>query len=179
MPNSALTNLTAGEISQAALGRPDIAKYPNACERLENFLLTTTGMWSFRPGFSLMGLPKTATGKVKLRAFRFSDEQGNQIELGNNYARIWHTLGLVLDPVTNQPVEMVTPFPDSEFDQLAFCQSADFLFIAHESLGMFTIQRSSLTAWAFASFQLKDGPYGKENGDTTLIMHVTGAPAAT
>lgn len=172
MPNNALTNITAGEISQSALGRPDIARYPNACLRLENFLLTPTGMWSFRPGFGLMGLPKTASSPVMLRSFRFSDLQGNQIELGEKYARVWHTLGLVVDG-GGAPIEMVTPFPASQLGLLGFCQSADFLFVVHETLGMFTIQRAGLTAWSFQSFALKDGPYGKQNADGALSLTTT------
>jgi hypothetical protein len=178
MPNIGLTNLTSGELSPIMLGRPDTQRYPNACIRLENWLLTTTGMWVFRPGFEVMGFPKNAGGAVRLWPFQFSDQQGNQVEIGEGYARFWHTLGQVIDPGTGLPVEVATPFPGADLDLLGFCQSADFLFVIHESLGIFTIQRSSLTSWTFGSFQLKDGPYGRQNADTAqhlLVAAVSGA----
>jgi len=173
MPNVGLTNLTAGEVSPDFWGRPDTARYGNGCVRLENFLLTTTGMYTFRPGFELMGFPKDTGKDCLLRRFRFSDEQGNVIELGELYARFWHTLGQVADRTTGLPVEVVTPFPADELDLLGYCQSADFLFIVHENRGIFTIQRHDLETWTFSVFDLIDGPYGKENADTTLILRLS------
>lgn len=170
MPVIAETNLTSGEVSPTMEGRSDTARYPNACVRLENFLLTTTGMYSARPGMGLMGLPKSAGTRAKLRNFQFSDQQGNILELGELYARVWNTLGQVLQAPAGPPVEVSTPFPAAELDLLGYTQSADFLFVVHENRGIFTIKRLSLTNWQFASFPLSDGPYGAENADQAQTL---------
>ena len=173
--NFGLTNLTAGEVSPTFLGRPDVGRYANGCQRLENFLLTTTGMWSFRPAFELMGFPKPGGMKVKLWPFQFSDQQDYMLEIGHEYVRIWHSLGQVM--VTGTPVEIATAFPVSELGILAFTQSADFLFVVNELRGVFTIKRKSHTEWSISSFALKDGPYGLENTDDTRVLKFTGDPA--
>lgn len=170
--NFGQTNLTAGEVSPTFLGRPDVARYANACLRLENFLLTTTGMWSFRPGFELMGFPKTGSGSVRLHPFQFSDQQGYILEIGNLYIRVWHTSGQVLD--SGLPEEVVTVFPTAELGLLGFAQSADYLFVVNELRGVFAIQRRSHTDWTISSFALRDGPYGRENIDPALSLSFSG-----
>ena len=157
------------------LGRADVARYGNGCRRLENFLLTVTGMLSYRPGFGLMGLPK-ATGKVfKLRKFQFSDQQGYLLELGEKYFRIWHPSGQIVDATTHLPIEVVTPFLSANLGLLGFAQSADYLFVVDETQGVLAIKRFSHTSWTISVFQLNDGPYGAQNADTgkTLTFSAT------
>ena len=170
MPNVAETNVTAGELSPTMLGRADVARYANGCLRLENFILTVTGMVSYRPGFGLMGLPK-ATGKpFKLRRFQFSDQQGYCLELGEKYFRIWHPTGQIVDATSHLPIEVVTPFLSANLGLLGFTQSADFLFVVDETQGVLAIKRMSHTSWSIEVFQLKDGPYGAHNADTGKIL---------
>lgn len=173
MPNVAQTNITGGEVSPTFLGRPDVARYANACLVLQNFLLTTTGMYSFRPAMRLMGFPKFDGGGIRLRTFQFSDQQGYVLELGNGYMRVWHSQGQVAGE-DNLPVEIETPFPSEELPLLAFTQSADFLFVISELRGVLAIKRRSHTNWSIALFPLKDGPYGAQNNDTTRTLSLSG-----
>lgn len=180
MPVVALSNLTAGEVSPAFMGRADVARYPNACQRLENFLLTSTGMYSRRPGMAMMGFAKSnaaVEGRVRMRRFQFSDQSGNMLELGGGYARVWASAGQVVDPSSDQPVEVATPFTVADLAVLGFAQSADFLFVVNENTGIFTIKKNNATTWTFSSFPLTDGPYGEENAIQTQTLSFS-APAA-
>jgi hypothetical protein len=183
VPNLATTNLTSGEISPAMLGRADVARFGNGCRVLENFLLASTGMWSYRPGMRLMGMAKFADRPALLRRFQFSDQQGYILEIGDLYIRIWHPTGQVVSggpPAV--PVEVATVFPVAELGLLGFAQSADFLIVVHEQRGIFSIRRSSHTTWSFVTFDLVDGPYGKENVDvaqTLTLSAVVGAVTVT
>lgn len=170
MPNVAFTNITSGEFSPSFLGRADVARYPNGCQILENFFLTPTGMWMYRPGWRLMGFPKAGGAGVRLKRFKFSDQQAYILEFGHNYFRIWHTSGLVA--VAGVPVEVATVFPASELTLLAFTQSADFLFVFHETRGIFAIKRTSHTSWSIAPFPLQDGPYRAQNTNTGLVVTI-------
>lgn len=165
MPNVAVTNLTSGEISPTMLGRPDVGRYGNGCQRLENFLQTTTGMWSYRPGFRLMGFPKHANRRCILRRFQFSNEQGYVLELGHLYMRVWHSSGQVLSGGGGSPFEIATLFDESELSSVGFTQSNDWLLITHISRGVFVISRSAHDSWSIAPFPPGDGPYGPVNAD--------------
>lgn len=171
MPNLVQTNVTSGEVSQTMEGRPDVARYANACRVLENFLLTTTGMYSFRPGFGLMGFPKTA-GKPILRRFQYADQQGYMLELGALYGRVWHSLGQVA--ATGTPVEFVTPFLQADLPDLAYAQSNDYLLVTHASRGIYAIKRTSHTSWVCDPFPLTDGPYARENIDAAKTLTLSG-----
>lgn len=173
MPNIALTNAASGEVSPIMLGRPDVGRYANALQRLENFLLTSTGMCSYRPGFRLMGLPKPDQQRIKLRKFQFSDEQGYMLEFGERYFRVWHTLGQVVNE-GGSPIEVVTPYPSAELGLLGFTQSADYLFVAHEQRGFMTIERRSHTDWRINVMQFKDGPYMAINTVETQTLSLSG-----
>jgi hypothetical protein len=168
VPIVADTNSTSGEVSQTFLGRADQQRFPNAAQRIENFLLTLTGMKSKRPGFELMGTNKFNDRPVRLRRFQFSDQSGNILELGDLYVRIWATNGQVISG--GVPVEIVTTFPAAELGLLGFSQSADFLFVVHENRGIFTIKKFDAVTWQFASFGLIDGPYGPTNSDVNASI---------
>lgn len=172
--NFGITNLTAGEVSQTFLGRPDVGRYANACQRLENFMITATGMWSFRPGFELMGFPAVPGQPIRLWPFQFSDQQAYMLEIGNLYIRFWHSTGQVVSGGPPAPVEVETAFPTAELELLGFAQSADFLFIVNEFRGVFALKRRSHTDWSISSFVLKDGPYGAENADESRTLAITG-----
>lgn len=172
--NFGITNLTAGEVSPTFLGRPDVGRYANACQRLENFMLTATGMWSYRPGFELMGFPAVPGQRVRLWPFQFSDQQAYMLEIGNLYIRFWHSSGQVVAGGPPAPVEVETAFPMNELELLGFAQSADFLFIVNELRGVFALKRRSHTDWSISSFKLKDGPYGIENADSGRTLAITG-----
>lgn len=180
MPNVGLTNLTAGELSPTMLGRPDVAKFPNGCQRLENFLLTTTGMYSFRIGFELMGFPRDTGLPGLLWPFQFSDQQGYVLEIGNLYFRVWHSLGQVQKAAGDGggPVEVETLFPSDELSLLGFAQSRDFLFIVNETRGISVIKRFAHDRWTFSTYQLTDGPYGAQNADSTKTLTL-GAPTGS
>lgn len=169
MPNLGITNLTAGEVSPILMGRADTSKFANACERLENFLITVTGMWSYRPGMCLMGQPKNQDKTARLWPFQFSDQQGFILELGDLYMRVWYTTGQVVNGST--AVEVATPFPLADLSLLGFAQSADYLFVVDENVGICTIKRAgSNILWQVGTFALSDGPYGAENGDGTKVL---------
>lgn len=171
MPIVADTNLTSGEVSPSFLGRADQQRFPNAAQRIENFLLTITGMRSKRPGMGLMGFPKGTSDPIRLRRFQFSDESGNMLELGHLYLRVWASNGQVIDG--GVPVEVVTPFPSDRLNDIGFTQSADFLFAIDEEQGIFAIKKHDAVTWECVSYELKSGPYGVQNADEALTLAVS------
>lgn len=178
MPIIADTNLTSGEVSPTFLGRADQQRFPNAAQRIENMLLTITGMRSKRPGMQLMGFPKSSSTPVKLRRWQYSDESGNILEFGNFYMRVWATNGQVIN--AGAPVEVPTPFAWDRLHLLGWTQSVDFLFAIDEDQGIFVIKKHDAVTWDISSFGLIDGPYGAENADPThQLIFWTPGPNST
>ena len=83
------TNFTAGEISQQLEGRVDIARYANAVQKLENFLIAPYGGVDRRAGSVFAARAKYSDKKCRLISFQFSTIQNYIIEMGDLYMRFY------------------------------------------------------------------------------------------
>ena len=79
-----------------------------------------------------------------------------------------------LTPVSPDPIEVATPYSESEVEDLQFAQSADVLYITHKNHIPRTLSRFSAAGFFLSEFENADGPYLDEN-TTTFQM----AAAAT
>lgn len=181
MPRAApiLTTFNAGEWSPLLHGRVDLAKYPNACRRLENFLPLPQGAAAFRPGTRHVAATKDHVA-VRLIPFEFSTVQAYVIEAGPFYFRFYREQGRI-ESAPGTPVEIATPYSADDLAGLKWAQSADVLFLVHPAHQPRRLTRASHTSWTLSLFEPKDGPYLDLNiGATTIIPSgVTGAVTLT
>ena len=91
------TNFTAGELSPKLFGRPDISRYANATETLENFLVFPHGGASRRSGTRFVKEVKDSSAATVLIPFEFSITQAYVIEFGNLYCRFYKDQGSILE----------------------------------------------------------------------------------
>lgn len=303
------TNFTAGEISPRLSGRVDVAKYANAAETLENFIVTPHGGASRRPGTRFVAAAKEPARKCRLVAFEFSTEQAYVLELGHRYCRFyrnggriaagptsaavtngdftagiagwddrsdagasiahdaangrldlvgaagkvawaeqdiatgavgtphvvrfrivgdprdrvelrvgsgstgdeiladalrgagWHTVSftptaspfhlqfrnngqattIAVDDVAilaGEPVEIATPYDEAQLFELAFTQSADILYIAHDDHPPRELSRTGHTDWSLTAFEFRDGPYRSTNTESGRTLAPGGTSGA-
>jgi hypothetical protein len=87
----------------------------------------------------------------------------------------------------NKIVEITTTYTTAQLPDLRFAQSADTLYIAHETHPLAKLTRSSNTVWTLTDIDVTDGPFREINGDLTqkffiaidsTITNVTGATQA-
>ena len=69
-----LTNFNGGEWSPELMGRYDLQKYQNACQRIENFIPTVLGKADRRTGSRFVNATKN-DGVVRLINFEYSTVQ--------------------------------------------------------------------------------------------------------
>ena len=300
------TNFTAGELSPRLHGRVDIAKYVNAAEIIENFIVTPHGGASRRSGTRFVAAAKDPNRKCRLVAFEFSTDQSYIIEFGHRYCRFYRNRGQIIggtssaivgngdfeagisgwddrsdvgasiahdatgkrlnlvgasgkvawaeqsvttdsvgvehvvrldtfgDPrdklevrvgttsksddiladveietgshtiaftptaspfflqfrnnnqaktiqvddvalLNGTPIEIASPYSEDRLFELAFTQSADILYIAHESHAPRELSRSGHAAWSMTDFEFKDGPFQSMNTESGKTL----APSAT
>ncbi len=89
------SNFTAGEWSPRLHGRSELAKYWNAVETLENFIILPQGGITRRPGFHFAKAAWDPTRKCRLIPFVFSTEQAYIIEAGDQYFRFYMNHGQI------------------------------------------------------------------------------------
>ena len=177
MPRTTWTqnNFNAGEWSPLTYGRSDVGKYTNALATCLNYIPTTQGGLTRRPGTKYVANTKS-NGVVRLIPFEFSITQAYILEFGNLYVRFYTLGGQLLSGAS--PYEVATPYTTADLADLSFTQSADVLYIAHRNYKPRKLSRLGATSWTLTTITTKDGPYGPFNtifgmGATTLTPSVT------
>ena len=94
------TNFTAGEVSNKLHGRPDLEKYKNAAETLENAIIFPHGAAHRRSGTRFIKEVKASADNTRLFPFEFSTTQAYVIEAGDLYFRFYKDQGSILESTT-------------------------------------------------------------------------------
>lgn len=150
----------AGELSPALGGRIDWEKYEIGAQRLQNVVVRKEGGVTKAPGTRFIadcgvdGEPALAgpydnKGQVRLIPFVFSISQSYVLELTNKRLRVLTAEGLVLKS-NGQPVSLTTPYAVDELFALSYAQSADVLYLAHQSHAPYKLMRRGHDEWELA-----------------------------
>lgn len=170
------TNFTAGELSPRLFARIDVARYQNGAKELYNFYPLVHGGARSRPGSIYVAAAKNAAKAARLIPFIFSRTQAFVLELGEQYMRFYTPDGQIAGPL-----EVTTPWDDTELAQLKYVQRADTMFFAHPSYAMRKLVRYSNTVWKLSQV-VWDVPPSDEIGErpnTTLTLGATSGTGVT
>ena len=72
-------------------------------------------------------------------------------------------------PLTSVPLEIESPYTESELSDIQYTQSADVLYLGQTDHPTRTFSRVSHTGWQFEEWEAEDGPYLPENVTTTTF----------
>jgi hypothetical protein len=165
-------SFTGGEWSPSTYGRVDLAKYQTALKTCKNFIVRQYGGVSNRPGTTLVSEVKDSSKAVRIIPFEFSNIQTYILEFGHLYMRV-HKDGATVYNGGN-PVEIVTPWTESDLPLLAYTQSADVLTVCHPSYRPREITRTSHISWSCDTKVNYGGPFQEINTNTNITMTTNG-----
>lgn len=171
----AVPSFTAGELSSSMEGRTDFAKYFSGCTRIENFVVLPHGPVMRRPGTYYVSEVKTSSNKTRLAPFTFSTEQTYILEFGDQYLRFYKDNGQITSG--GSAYEIATPYTSAQVFDLKFAQSADVMYICHESHAVRKLSRTGHTSWTLTEVEFTDGPYLDSN--TTSVTMTPGATSGS
>lgn len=174
------TNFTAGELSPKLYSRVDIEKYRNGAQELTNFQVERFGGVRKRGGTEYIASVKTASKNVRLIPFIFSVTQAYVLEFGDTYIRLFLNGGAVESG--GSPVEVTSPWDETEVDDLQFAQSGDILYITHPDYSPRQFVRNSATSFTLSEVDFEDGPYLPFVGGGTIVTpadHADAVPVMT
>ena len=167
-----IPSFTAGEMSDSMQGRTDFAKYFSAASRIENFVVLPHGPITRRPGTHFVSEVKDSTAKTRLIPFTFSTEQTYILEFGNQYIRFYKDNGQIISG--GSAFEIASPYTTAQLFDIKFAQSADIMYLTHESHPVKKLSRTGHTSWTLVDCNFTDGPYLDTNTTSTTLT-----PAAT
>lgn len=173
------TSFNAGELSPQLKGRPDIDKYGNGCDTLENFLPRIHGPARKRPGTRFVAEVKTSSDSTKLVPFQFNEDQAYMLEFGGQYIRFYKDGGVILDG--GSPYEITSPYSPSDLQYLRYSQSADVLYLANRNHPVQKLARLGDTNWTLTEVEFDWPPFQDLNTEATTLTStaVTGSVTVT
>lgn len=169
------TSFNAGELSPRLDGRVDLAKYPQGCKTLENFIPLVQGSLTRRPGTAFVHEVKTSANRTWLAKFEFNYQQSFILEFGVNYIRFYLNRAIV-ESSPGVPLEVTTTYGASELTTvdgtfgLSMVQSGDVIYICHRNVPPQKLSRISNTNWTLASVNFLPPPFEKVNPDSTIVV---------
>ena len=169
-----IPSFTAGEMSSSMQGRTDFAKYFSAASRLENFVVLPHGPVTRRPGTYFVSEIKTSANKTRLIPFSFSTTQTYILEFGNQYIRFYKDSGQIVSG--GSAYEISSPYTTAQLFDLKFAQSADVMYLCHNSHAPRKLSRTGHTSWSLTEVDFQDGPYLDTNTSSTTVQssHTSG-----
>lgn len=150
------SNFNAGELSPDLAGHIDIDRYTNGAKSMLNTVPQLSGGGKRRGGTRIIARAKYPDRTTRLIPFVFNKAQAYQLELGDLYARFYTPAGQIVSGVT--PIEIATPYPQSEVFNVEFTQGSDTMFLANELFPIKRLVRLSSAAWTLGDAPFDPGP---------------------
>lgn len=160
-----ITNFTAGEWSTKMYGRVDIGRYGQACSELLNMTIMPHGAVTRR-----MGTEYIAAGhseNVRLIPFVFNEEQAYVMECTPGKIRFFRSGGYLAGK------DIESPYTAADLPNLAYCQSADVMYIVSHAHAPRKLTRPGADTFALAevAFTGKPAEWAEGNWPGSVTFH--------
>ncbi len=183
MAKTLLRSFAGGEITPEMFGRIDLAQFQTGLSEVKNFIVLPHGPVRTRKGSKFVTPAKISNRKCAFIPFSYNNEQAYVIEVGHQYLRFHANGGTVVSG--GQPVELVTPYLESEVFDIHYVQSADVLTLVHPNHPPKELRRTSATSFTLvninftATILIPQGPSATPSGTgSTNYSYVVTAIAA-
>lgn len=169
------SSFNAGEWAPELSARTDLAKYSNACYRLENCIPLVQGPARRRGGSHFVTEVKSSAQRTWLVPFEVAADQAYMLEFGNNYVRFFANHAVVVSGIT--PVEVATPYTTADLIRadgsfaLSFVQSADVLYIAHPKYQTRKLSRTGPSTFVLSLLSVDGGPFEDVDPDEQITIY--------
>lgn len=174
------SNFSSGEFSPQALGRVDIARYPNAVKTGKNILCKSLGGAKKRWGTRYIGATKHNTGETRLVPYIISRDSAYMLEIGHYYGRVYKTDGTVVESSPGVPYEFYMPYQDSplipEFD---YSQTEDSMLLFHNEVFPQRLVRYSDTNWKCSDIRFTAIPFDEIGYPAVTTLYLSAATVGT
>lgn len=145
------TSFNGGELRPRLYSRDDVSQYSNGCRTLTNVDVLATGPVQRRNGTQYIAEVKTMSKKVRLVKFQFSADDAFVLEFGESYIRFYTDKGQVQNG--GSPVEISSPWSETEVQDLQFAQFGETMYIVHPDYQPRTLVRNSSISWTLSTFE--------------------------
>ena len=144
MPNTIITDFSAGEASPRMEGRVDLELYRKSCRTLQNTILHSCGGADRRPGTKYIAGVVDNTKKSRLIEFEYASTKSFLLELANNHLRIYEDDAVHTNFATPSWVE-------AELFEIDYAQTGAVMYFTHKN---WAVHRLTITPGTPDTFAL-------------------------
>jgi hypothetical protein len=160
-----------GQLGALLRARSDTKYYTKGVRKLKNFSPKPQGPIVKRKGTLFIEEVKNSNKKVRLVKFVFSEIDSYVLEFGDLYVRFYQGIARV-----GAPYEIVSPYTETQIQDLKFAQLGDICYIAHPAHQSRKLSRLAALSWLIDVMDNRLGPVLDWNKTTTTIT-LTGSVA--
>lgn len=177
-----MTTFDAGELSPFMGGRVDFEKYPNGCSLVENFIPVVQGPMVRRGGTYFISEIANSAKRGWLKSFSVSNGTNYMLEFGDQVIRVYANRGQLISG--SAQVTIATPYTAADLMSnegtfaLRFAQSADTLYIFHQSYQTRKLIRTGATTFTLSAVNWVAGPFQDQNTDESINVTSSGQSGA-
>jgi hypothetical protein len=180
-------SLSGGEMAPGLRGRVDVARYAISLAQCVGFVTRPTGGVVKSPGLRFNGEVKDSAHPPRILPFVYSTEIKYLLEFGVGYVRVWvpaEPYGYaLLESSPGVPVEIASPYAETDLPNLRITQSADVLYLAGINgtvkIPPKELRRVTATSFTLTDFDYRRGPFRSMNGDESIKMAVSSTTGNT
>lgn len=159
--NPVQRSFAGGAWSQSLSARSDHPAYNESLLVMRNAIPRVSGSARRRPGTLYIASTKFPTALARLIPLIFDEENAYILELGHLYARFYKQDAQI--QVLGVPVEIATPWEESELFDIQWAHDASTLILTHPDHQPRKIQRVDDVTWLISTLTFTYGPYLNRN----------------
>jgi len=171
-------SFVAGEFSPRLEARSDLDDYFRAARQTRNGIVLPHGGFQRRSGTRHVAEVKDSTKQVQLISFTPAVGEGVVVEMGDLYMRFYKD-GAQVEDGNGNPLELATPYKESELLDIQVTQSVDVMWIVHPLHFPRKLKRTQANPprFTFGKLDWRDGhaPLRRPNDDLENPVNVTGS----
>lgn len=142
------TNFTAGELTPRMWGRPDVARYQNGAQTIENGIPSVHGGVERRGGYRFAAVAKLGGARrADIVSYSFNVDQSYLLEFGHQYIRFFSNTGAQLLDDSLAPLEIASPYTEDQVFEITRKQGGDTMFLFHPDVPTRRLRRLTSSQW--------------------------------
>ena len=174
-------SFAGGVLSHELFGRTDFGKYFTSVEQADNVIIQPTGPLRRRNGMRYVDNASSNTDNIRLLPFFVAGNEDNIILEFKDLLITPFNYDSNDDPQKIAATTVVTPYLESELDDLDFVQFANEMYIVHPDHDPRILTRTSDTVWALSVLDTRPPPTVElgYNPSQTLTLGATSGLGVT
>jgi hypothetical protein len=171
------TNFTSGELTPRMRGRVDVARYQNGADTIENAIVSVHGGADRRPGLRYLATAKFSGNKAaRVIDYVFNQDQAYVLEFDEGFIRFFTSTGaVILKADLSGPLELASPYTESQLNEVTYVQGADTMFLFHPNVPTYRLRRISAAVWTMQPVPWVTEPFAEigHTPNSTLSLSAT------